>query len=238
MDSGRDDITRDARRLKRSFSIALGFAGLLWLIWLAGWALNLDLTRWGVYPRTLSGLRGVVLSPLIHASLGHLFSNTLPVIILGTLLLYGYPRAARLVLPVVYFGTGLAVWLFARPAWHVGASGLTFGLLFFIATIGVMRWDARSIALAMVVFLLYGGMLWGVFPGNPGISFESHLAGAVLGSLLAVLLRRRDPAPARKRYSWENEDEPPEPPPWPPRGWRPPDDDRARVRPAPPTDRR
>jgi len=201
------DAAADARRLRRSFAASLGFAAALWLIELAELILHLDFTRYGVYPRTLQGLSGILLAPLIHGSLAHVFSNTLPIIILGTALLYGYPRSARLVLPLLYFGTGIGVWLFGRSAWHIGASGLIFGMMFFIATIGVLRWDTRSIALAMVVFLLYGGMVWGVLPGDPSVSFESHLAGALLGVALAVWLKNRDPAPPPKRYSWEDEEE-------------------------------
>jgi membrane associated rhomboid family serine protease len=156
---------------------------------------------------------------LIHGSVTHLFSNTLPIVILGTAILYGYPRSAKLVIPAVYFGTGIWVWLFGRSAWHIGASGLTFGMMFFVFTIGVLRWDTRSIALALVVFLLYGGMIWGIFPGDPSVSFESHLAGALIGITLAVLLRNHDPAPPRKRYSWEDEEDMADPPPWPPEDW-------------------
>lgn len=213
------DAAADARRLRRCFLVALAFAALLWLIKLLELALGLDLSHYGVYPGTLRGLGGAVFAPLIHGSLGHLFSNTLPLIILGSALLYGYPRAAKQVIPALYFGTGIAVWLFARSAWHIGASGLTFGMMFFVFTVGVLRWDTRSIALALVVFLLYGGMIWGVFPGDPAVSFESHLAGALIGITLAVLLKNRDPAPPRKRYSWEDEKQASEPEPWPPRDW-------------------
>jgi membrane associated rhomboid family serine protease len=151
-------------------------------------------------------LGGVLLAPLLHGSLTHLLANTPPILVLGTVLLYGYPRASPIVLPVVYLGSGLGVWLFARPGWHLGASGLTFGVLFFVFTVGVLRWDRRSIALALVVFLLYGGMIWGILPTAPGISFESHLFGALLGVILAFALRRLDPPAPEKTYSWEAED--------------------------------
>ena len=213
------DAASDARRLRRCLLAMLGFVALLWLIKLAELTLALDLVHYGVYPGRLRGLLGVLVAPLIHGSLTHLFSNTLPLVILGTVLLYGYPRAAKLAIPVVYFGTGLAVWLFGRDAWHIGASGLTFGMLFFVLTSGLLRWDSRAIALALVVFLLYGGMLWGVFPAGPSVSFESHLAGALIGLVLALLLRNRDPAPQRPRYSWEDDDDSSEPEPWPPPDW-------------------
>ena len=217
------DVHNDARRLRRFFQAALAFAALLWVIKLLELAMHLNLARLGVYPGTLPGLVGIVFAPLIHGSVTHLFSNTLPVVILGTAVLYGYPRSAKLVIPAVYFGAGICVWLFGRSAWHIGASGLTFGMMFFVFTIGVLRWDTRSIALALVVFLLYGGMIWGVFPGDPSVSFESHLAGALIGITLAVLLRNRDPAPPRKRYSWEGEEDVDAPPTWPPEDWTEPD---------------
>jgi membrane associated rhomboid family serine protease len=78
--------------------------------------------------------------------------------------------------------------------------------MFFVFTIGVLRWDRKAIALSMIVFLLYGSMIWGVLPGRPGISFESHLSGAVIGLVLALLLRNADPRPPEKKYSWEDED--------------------------------
>jgi membrane associated rhomboid family serine protease len=110
-------------------------------------------------------------------------------------------------LPVVYFGSGLCVWVFGRPGYHIGASGLIFGLMSFIFTIGILRWDRRAIALSLAVFFLYGGMIWGVLPSDPKVSFEYHLFGALLGLFLAVAMRRLDPSPPEKRYSWEDEDD-------------------------------
>jgi membrane associated rhomboid family serine protease len=200
------DDERDAHGLRRAFAPAAGFAGLLWLIKLAELAFGLDLSGFGIFPGRPETLSGLALAPLLHGSLSHLLANTAPILVLGTLLIYGYPRAARIVLPAVYVGSGLGVWLFARPAWHLGASGLTFGMMFFVFTIGVLRWDRRAIALSLVVFLLYGGMIWGILPTAPNISFEYHLFGAGIGVLLAFLLRGLDPPPPEKKYSWEGED--------------------------------
>jgi membrane associated rhomboid family serine protease len=202
-----EDPQNDRKRLKQSFFIAAGFTVLLWVIKLTEVISGISLVQYGIYPGSLQGLQGVIFAPLIHSSFSHLFANTAPLLILGTALLYGYPRSARIVIPAVYFLTGLCVWLFGRQAWHIGASGLTFGFMFFVFTIGAIRWDRKAIALSMIVFLLYGGIIWGVLPGRPGISFESHLSGAVIGLVLAMLLRNADPRTPEKKYSWEDEDE-------------------------------
>jgi membrane associated rhomboid family serine protease len=198
-------LTLRRLRLRRALLISIAFAAVLWVVKLSELLLGFDLFEYGVYPRRLSGLVGILTGPFIHASLAHLVSNTVPIIILGTALLYGYPKAARVALPVIFLGTGLGVWLFGRESYHIGASGLTFGMMFFVFAIGVVRWDRRAIALSLIVFFLYGGMVWGVFPGDPEISYESHLFGALLGVALAVLLRKLDPERAPKRYSWEDE---------------------------------
>lgn len=196
----------DRRRIRRAFGASISFALLLWLVKLAEIAGDFDFSRFGIYPRLAEGLFGILLTPFIHGSLAHLFANTAPIIVIGTMLLYGYPRAARVLLPAVYLGGGFAVWLFAREAYHIGASGIAFGMLFFILTIGILRRERRAISLSLILFFLYGGMIWGVLPGAREISFESHLSGALIGLLLALLLRDHDPEPARKQYSWERED--------------------------------
>lgn len=200
-----DPLKDDTTRLRRSFRLVVWFVLILWAIKLIEIILGLDFVQYGVYPLRVSGLPGIVMAPLIHGSLSHLFSNTAALIILGTALLYGYPKSAKIVVPVLYLGTGLGVWLFARNAYHIGASGLTFGAMFFVFSIGVLRWDKRAIILAMIVFFLYGSMIWGIFPTQPGVSFESHFFGAVIGVALAMLLKNHDPAPPPKKYSWEDE---------------------------------
>ena len=195
----------DRNRLRHAFRLATAFAALIWIIKIVEITFHLELVRYGVYPLQPEGLTGIITGPLIHGSWSHLFANTLPIVILGTALLYGYPRSAKIVLAGVYLGSGLGVWLFAREAWHIGASGLTFGVMFFLFVIGALRWDKRSIVLSMVVFFLYGSMLWGIFPSAPGISFESHLSGALIGVVLAFVLKNCDPVPLEKTYSWEDE---------------------------------
>ncbi len=193
--------------LRSAFAVAVSFSLLLWLIKLVEFLGGLDFSQFGIYPRQLDGLPGILLAPFIHGSFAHLFANTAPIIVIGTMLLYGYPRSAKVLLPVVYLGGGSAVWLFARDAYHIGASGLTFGMLFFVFTVGALRWERRAIAISLVVFFLYGSMIWGVLPSTPDVSFESHLSGALIGIVLAFLLRYRDPESPRKQYGWEREAE-------------------------------
>ena len=202
----RSDTTADTRKLGIAFAVTLSFVLLLWLLKLVEYLGGFDLAQFGIYPRRADGLTGVLLAPFIHGSVAHLFANTAPILVMGTMLLYGYPRAAKVLLPAVYLGGGVAVWLFAREAYHIGASGLAFGMLFFVFTIGVLRWERRTMAISLLVFFLYGSMISGVIPGEQEISFESHLSGALIGILLAFLLRHRDPESPRKQYSWEHEE--------------------------------
>jgi membrane associated rhomboid family serine protease len=210
------DLAEANRRLRRALLLCVAFVVLLWWVKMAEALSGVDLIPFGVYPRRLDGLLGIPLAPFIHGSVGHLFANSLPLILLGTALLYGYPKSARIVLPTLFLGTGLGIWLFGRESYHIGASGLTFGMMFFVFVVGALRWDRRAIALSCAVFFLYGGMVWGVFPSEPQVSHEAHASGAVLGALLAVVLRRLDPPPA-KRYSWEDEEEDPGEEDWPER---------------------
>ena len=118
--------------------------------------------------------------------------------------LYLYPNSALKVIPAVYLGPGIAVWLFARASVHVGASGLVYGLVSYIFVAGVIRRDTRAIAASLLVYFVYGTLAWGVLPINPGVSWETHLAAALIGLVLAIALRRLD-IPPRKRYAWEDE---------------------------------
>jgi membrane associated rhomboid family serine protease len=184
--------------------IALGFVALIWLIQLLNWGLDLELERFGVRPRQLAGLPGILLAPLLHGSFAHLGANSLPLLVLGTGMLYLYPSSALKVIPAVYLGPGIAVWLFARASVHIGASGLVYGLVSYIFVAGVIRRDRRAIAASLLVCFLYGTLAWGVLPIEPGVSWETHLAAALIGLVLAIALRRLD-IPPRKRYAWEDE---------------------------------
>ena len=183
------------------------FTLLLWAIQLVAYFSGGAFWSLGVTARDPSSLLMILTAPLVHASWEHLTANSLPILALGTALLLGYPRSSKWVIPVIWIGSGLGVWVFAREVTHLGASGLTHGLMFFVFIAGVIRKDKASSVLAMLVFFLYGSMVMSIFPREEGISFEYHFFGALMGVIMAVVMRNYDPLPVRKRYSWEDESE-------------------------------
>jgi membrane associated rhomboid family serine protease len=197
--------TRSARahdNFRLAVKLSLGFVVVLWLVPLLGW--DLDLERFGVRPRQWIGLLGIFVAPLLHANFAHLIANTLPLVVLGTTMLHLYPTAAFRVLPAVYFGPGILVWLFARDGNHVGASGLIYGLVSYVFVAGLIRRDRRAIAASLLVAFMYGASVWGLLPIRTGVSWETHLAAALIGVCMAIALRHAD-RPPRVQYSWESE---------------------------------
>lgn len=197
-------MKEDVARFRQALVGVAVFIALLWTIKLLDTGFDLHLSRLGVYPRVWHGLWGVAFAPLIHGSWEHLISNSLVLLVLGVVLLYGYPRSSRHVLMLVWLGSGLGVWLFARSSYHFGASGLAHGLMFFVFVSGILRRDRLSIALSLIVFFLYGGMVATIFPQQPGISYESHFFGALMGVIAAFVCRHREPALPEKTYDWEH----------------------------------
>jgi membrane associated rhomboid family serine protease len=189
--------------LQNSITLATAFAFLIWLLKLAEVVLGRDLHHLGVYPLSVSGLIGIVTAPLIHGSWQHLISNTLPVILLGSIMIYGYPKSRWWALGIIWSLSGLGVWLFARDSYHYGASGLTHGMFFYLFLGGIIRRDKRSIALLMVAFFMYGSMLLTIFPREPEISYEYHLFGAMAGVVSAMVFYRWDPKSVPKTYAWQ-----------------------------------
>ena len=197
---------RTRRNFQLAWMTACAVVVVLWLSFGIDLLLDHALREYGVRPRSPEGMVGVLAAPFLHGSFGHLFSNSLPLAVLLTGALFLYPNSTARALPAIYIGTGLLVWLFARPANHIGASGVLYGLLAYTLVAGLLRRDARSISFSLLVYFLYGGMAWGLLPIKVDVSWESHVAGAVLGTLLAWLFRRWDAVPL-KRYSWDDEDE-------------------------------
>lgn len=182
------------------------FVFFMWLVKIIEVLFNIDLSGFGIYPLTVRGLPGILFSPYIHADFGHLFNNSLPLFFLGVALFYFYSEVAVKVFTWTYLLTGLLVWVAGREAWHIGASGLVYGLASFLFFSGIIRRYFRLIALSLLIVFLYGSMVWGIFPGTyKNVSWESHMLGFFSGLVLAVIYRNKGPqAPV---YEWPEEDE-------------------------------
>jgi len=194
-------------RFWQSVRIVAVFIGVLWLILGAVSNWQLDTRPFALYPGRVDALLGVLTAPLLHGGADHLLANSFGLALMGVLLLYRYPASAPITIVVIWLLSGIGTWLIGRPSYHIGASGLSHGLMYFVFVSGLIRRDRTSIAAAMLTFMFFGGMLLSILPQEPGISYEYHLSGAAAGLLCAFLLRRRDPAPARRKYSWEIEEE-------------------------------
>ena len=158
----------------------------------------------GVYPRTLSGLKGVIFSPFIHGSMEHLYHNSIPLLVLSSALFYFYRSISWKVIGLGILFSGLLTWIIARPSYHIGASGLIYVLMSFIFFKGILTKHFRLIALSLLVVFLYGSMIWYVFPIKEKVSWEGHLSGLTVGLLFALTFRKSIPKP--KKYEWERED--------------------------------
>ncbi len=198
----KQDMAISPPPLFKTFQRAALLVGILWLVWGIEWLLDLNLGVLGVYPRQASGLIGLLTAPLVHGNFDHLVSNSLPLLLLGTGVWVFYYRERWPVLLTAYLAPSLWVWVAGRPSYHIGASGVLYTLAFFVFFSGVFRKEPRSLALSLIVAFLYGSMVWGIFPHDPGISWESHLFGAIAGLVLAFYFRNN--RPPRKRYSWED----------------------------------
>ncbi len=208
-DSVNDAISEDAFYRKKMFlaMIIPGiFITLMWLVKITELLLDRDLSDLGIYPLTVKGLAGVIFSPFIHSDFNHLFNNSLPLFFLATALFYFYSEVALKVFLWTWFITGMLVWFAGREAWHIGASGLVYGLASFLFFSGILRRYFRLIALSLLIVFLYGSMVWGLFPGvYKNVSWESHMLGFFSGLLLALLFRKE--GPQRPVYEWMEEDE-------------------------------
>ncbi len=194
---------------KRIFFHSMVFPGAFvvafWLVELIERTTTFDFVRLGVYPLHLKGLPGILFSPFIHSGFNHLMSNSIPFFILFFALIYFYRRISYRIFFLLYFLSGLTVWMAGREAWHIGASGVVYAMASFHLVSGFIRNDVRLLTLSVVVVFLYGGLIWGVFPIDPSISWEGHLWGAVSGIVLAFYYRRYQVR--RDKFDWEEEEE-------------------------------
>ncbi len=200
-----------ARQAWRSAAIPLLFVALLWLVFLAQHAAGSRLLFLGVSPRRAEGFTGIITSVFVHGDLGHIASNTLPILVLGTMLFFFYRKIAIAAFLWVWLVSGLWLWIGGRggthqPMYHIGASTLIYGLASFLFFSGIFRRHRQLMVVSLLVVFLYGSITWGIFPLKPEMSWEGHLFGALAGLLVAFSYRQE--GPQRKVYEWELEEEP------------------------------
>jgi len=183
---------------RKSVVIATGFVFLLWFIKALEDSMTLDFGVWGILPRSITGLVGIFAAPLIHGSALHLLSNTFPLILLLVAVFYFYDKIAAEVFLWIYFATGFWVWVVARQAYHIGSSGLVYGLAAFLFFSGIFRRDVRSVAVALAIAFIHGGMVQGLVPGDSSISWESHLLGSMAGIFCSFYFRKAPDLPSHK----------------------------------------
>jgi membrane associated rhomboid family serine protease len=172
--------------------VPLRLVFLMWLSFTLEFFYQWNIGMFGIVPRTLPGLIGIFTAPFIHGNIYHLISNTIPLLFLGSVLYYFYESIAAAVFYRAYFWTNILVWLFAWPGHsHIGASGVVYALAFFLIFFGIFYRDFRSLFISIVVFLMYGGIFYGVLPTDPQVSWESHLAGALVGIATALNLSKK-----------------------------------------------
>jgi len=172
-------------RVYKSIWIPLPLVALMVAVFFAGNYFEFDMRLLANFPRSVSGLAGILFAPLVHINTYHLLANVFPILCLGTAIYWFYPKVALPVLIRSYLVPMILVWLFARPTYHAGASGMVYALAFFLILFGFFRKDFKSLSISIIILIFFGGLFHGILPQQPEISFESHLAGAVSGAMSA-----------------------------------------------------
>lgn len=164
------------------------FVFVMWLLFAFQLLFGLQLSFLGIEPRTASGLIGIVTGPFIHGNFLHIVSNTIPLIFLTGTLHFFYKGISVKVFLLCYFFTNIFIWLLGRPLIHIGVSGVVYGVASFLIFFGFFSRDLKSIMISIVIIFLYGGMVYGLLPNQPGVSWESHLIGAIVGAFTAYFI--------------------------------------------------
>lgn len=201
-------MDKDLKRVILSAVFPMLFVVILWIIKFIELQFDQDFSHFGVLPLSASGLKGVLFSPLLHGSIKHLASNTVPLLVLGFGLFYFYRKIAFQVFIFSWLFSGLWVWVFARENYHIGASTIVYALAAFHIASALIRRERKLLAFMLLVFFLYGGMIWGMFPDffpHRNISWEGHLMGTLAGITLAVFYRRE--GPQRPEPQWDEEED-------------------------------
>ncbi|MCK5066231.1 MAG: rhomboid family intramembrane serine protease [Bacteroidales bacterium] len=194
---------------KKRFVFSLIFPGffvlLLWAVKFYETGIETSFVEGGVYPRKWSGLQGILFSPMIHGDWKHLINNSMPVLLLSLALFYFYRDIAYKIWFLIYFIGGILLWGMGRQAYHIGASGLIYGLAAFLFLSGIIRRVRSLTAISLLVVFWYGSMVWGLLPFDFEVSFEAHITGAVSGVILAVVFRDQGPEPERSALDDEED---------------------------------
>jgi membrane associated rhomboid family serine protease len=191
---------------KTGLFLATGFCSLLVVAFFSADLVEISIEEWGIFPRTTTGLKGIVFTPLIHADSTHLLSNVLSLWVLVALLYVYFPRHFWSLLFFFWLLTGLYTWCLGRPAFHIGASGQVYAIVVFIFSFGIIRRKAPFIAMSLLVVFLYGGFVWGLLPIVPWLSWEAHLSGALTGVVAAIYLRNDYKKEQSYEYDWQKPD--------------------------------
>lgn len=184
--------------------VPMVFVLTIWTVFLIEIRLGINFNSYGVLPRKISGLKGVLFSPFIHGSAQHLFNNTVPLAVLTSSLFYFYRKIAFKVLFYGILLSGFLTWCIGRESFHIGASGVVYVLASFIFFKGIFTKYYRLVALSLMVVFVYGSLIWYIFPIEENISWEGHLAGFLTGLLFAIIFKMK--LPIQKKYDWERED--------------------------------
>ena len=205
MSNLREDIKGlDKQNLYSSLFFPMLFLLVIWVVKIWEEVMGVSFAGYGVYPRTFEGLVGIAFYPLIHGDWFHLINNSTAILLLSTGIFYFYRPVAYRIYFWTYIMSGIWIWVSARASLHIGCSGLIYGFAAFIFFSGVIRKNTNLLALSMLVTFLYGGMVWGIFPIDPNMSYEGHLWGSVAGLILAIYFRKE--GPKDKVYSWDLEE--------------------------------
>ncbi len=183
----------EKRRLKFSLIPPVFFLLIMWIVKIIEYTLDYNWFVYGILPLKLKNLTGIIFSPFLHGDFDHLISNSVPFLFLGTALFYFYKDFAYKVFFFIYILSGLWVWVAAREAYHIGASGMVYGLASFLFFSGLIHKNRALASLSLIIVFLYGSMVWGVLPIKDGVSWESHLFGAVTGLILTLAYARKSP---------------------------------------------
>ena len=185
-------------------AIPLYFVLSFWIIFWIEVKYGYNFNKYGIYPRTFKGLRGVFFSPFIHGDIKHLYHNSIPLFVLLFSLYYFYRKIAFKVFVYGTIFTGILTWIFGRASFHIGASGIIYMLFSFIFFSGIIRKNYRLIAVSLMVIFLYGSMVWYLLPLKEEISWEGHLSGFIVGIIFAFYFKKT--GTQNFKYEWEHED--------------------------------